>query len=269
MKTTLLALLPFLAFLSFAATPASAKIKTEVIEYQIDGEAFQGFLCYDDADDRKRPGVLVCHEWWGCNDYARQRAEMLATMGYIAFALDMYGKGRTTTDPKVAGEWAGAATGDLALLRKRASAGLKVLADHKLTDAARLGAIGYCMGGTVALELARGGADLKASVAFHASTISARNEADNANVKGRIMVCHGAEDAFVKPGEIEKFQTQMKSAKIDYVFIAYAAAVHAFTNPAADAAKLPSVGYNAAADKRSWVHMREFLAEAFAPKRAG
>ncbi|MCW5765384.1 MAG: dienelactone hydrolase family protein [Phycisphaeraceae bacterium] len=258
----LVALLPL-----FAAEPAMAKIKTEVVEYQIDGQKFQGFLSYDDADDRPRPGVVVFPEWWGCNDYARTRAEMLAAMGYIAFAADMYGQGRTTADSKQAGAWAGEVFGDNAALRRRAAAALAQLAGHKLADRTRLAAIGYCMGGTVATELARTGADLKAVVAFHASTFAGKDAAANKDIKAVVMICHGAEDDFVKPEEITNFHAFMKEAGKRFVFISYSGAVHAFTNPNADKANIPSVRYNADADRRSWRHMRDLFEEVFAPER--
>lgn len=257
------------------ATLAHAKIVTQKIEYK-DGETvLEGFLAYDDSakEGEKRPGVLVCHEWWGgggSSDYAQSRATQLAELGYVAFALDMYGKGKITSDPKQAGAWSGEVMGTPGVLQRRAAAGLKVLAEQSRVDAKRLAVIGYCMGGTVALELARSGLphteNLKAVVAFHASTLAAKGNAEeimkaNANIKGSVLVCHGAMDEFVRPAQLREFGLQMEAAKVDYQVIHYAGAVHAFTNPKADGYKLPSVGYNAAADRRSWQHMRQLFDE--------
>jgi dienelactone hydrolase len=261
----LLLALALLIGASFAST-ARAEIKLVEVEYKVDGEgdqAFRGVLAYDDAAKDKRPGVLVCHEWWGCNDYAASRAKQLAQEGFVAFAVDMYGKGNVTTDPKQAGEWAGKLYGSPEALRRRAAAGLRILADNEHVDATKLAAIGYCMGGTIALELARTGADLKAVVAFHTSTITAKNPAENTQIKARVLICHGADDTFVKPGEIDTFHDQMREAKIDYQFVAYGGAVHSFTSPNADKANIPGVNYQAAADRRSWALMKHWFREAF------
>jgi dienelactone hydrolase len=262
-----------------AVVPATlhAKIVTEKIEYR-DGDAvLEGFLAYDDSvkPEDRRPGVLVCHEWWGgggSNAYAQSRAEQLAGLGYVAFALDMYGKGRNTDDPKQAGAWAGEVFADAEAMRRRAALGLKVLAEHERVDRERLAVIGYCMGGTVALELARSGLEhtqsLRVVVAFHASTLAAKGSAEeimkaNANIKGSVLVCHGAVDQFVKPGELQAFGDQMEAAKVDYQVVHYGGAVHSFTNPGADAHKMASVGYDEKADRRSWGHMRMLMDEKF------
>ena len=253
-----------------SATATLAAVKTEKIEYTVGDTKFVGLLAYDDAAKDARPGVLVCHEWWGNNAYAAKRAAMLAELGYVAFALDMYGAGQTTTDPAVAGEWAGKLYADPANARLRAAAGLKVLAENKQTDPTRLAAIGYCMGGTVALELARSGLPhtehLRAIVPFHASTIAAKNADDNKNIKGAVLVCHGADDGFVQPQQITDFHAQMKAAGIDYAFLSLGNSVHSFTNPDADSFKIEGVRYNAAADRRSWSAMLNLFTESFAPK---
>lgn len=247
-----------------AAAAASAQVKVERVEYSHDGVTLRGFLAFDEKSQGKRPGVLVCHEWWGCNDHAKAQAERLAGEGYVAFALDMYGEGKSVNTPQEAGQLAGALYADPAKARARAAAGLKVLAESPRVDSARLAAIGYCMGGTVALELARTGADLDAVVAFHTSTIAATNADDNKSIKGSVLICHGALDTFVKPEQIADFHAQMDAAKVDYQFISYAGAVHSFTNPAVDAFNIPGAKYDAKADRRSWGHMRSLFAEAFA-----
>ncbi len=249
-------------------TAATAVIKTERIEYKHGETVLEGVMAYDDSIMEKRPGVLVCHEWWGCNEYAESRAKQLAELGYVAFALDMYGKGKTTTKGDEAGAWLGKLMQDPKAMRERAGAGLKILAESPRVNATKLAVIGYCMGGTIALELARSGLshteNLRAVVPFHASVIAATDAADNKNIKGSILVCHGQADDFVKPEQIVAFHKQMSDAKIDYEFISFGGAVHAFTNPAADGSFSPSVKHDPKADKRSWGAMRSFLSERFA-----
>ncbi len=256
-----LAALTALGSTLFFVAPVRAEVKTQMIEYTYAGATFQGFIAYDDATAGKKPGVLVCHEWWGNNDNTHDKCKMLAKEGYIAFALDMYGKGQVTTDPKQAGEWSAKLSSDPKTLRERAVAGLKVLAEHAACDATKIAVIGYCMGGSVALELARTGADVKAVVCFHTSNLSAKNAADNKAIKARVLVCSGADDEFIKPEEKANFMKQMKEAGIDYQFIEYGGAVHSFTNPKADSFKIPSVAYNEKADKRSWAAMKALFAE--------
>lgn len=259
---SLLAVLGILAIVM----PAMAEIKTEEIEYRHGDTVLQGFLAYDDAAGEKRPGVLIVHEWWGHNDYVRSRAEQLAKLGYVAFALDMYGKGVRTDDPEAAGKLARPFYQDTALTRERASAGLKILADHARVDRTKLAAIGYCFGGKVALELARSGADLAAVVSFHGSLGTAEPAGEGA-VKATVLVCHGADDPFIPAAEKAAFLDEMKKAKADLIFVEYAGAVHAFTNPAADGIKLPGAKYDETADRRSWRHMRDLLEEKFGSVR--
>ncbi|CAN5717482.1 dienelactone hydrolase family protein [soil metagenome] len=264
-------LTPFLitaAFMLFTAASAlHAAIKTETISYTSGGKTYKGTLAYDDAaGTAKRPGVLVCHEWWGVNDFARERAARLAEAGYVAFALDMYGDGKNTTDPKEAGKMAGALTSDTPNLRAIAAAGLKVLAERPEVNAEKLGAIGFCMGGTVALELARSGADLDAVVTFHASTLTAKTPADNAAIKARILICDGGADPLVQPEERPKFYKQMNDANLDWQFISYGEAQHAFTNKDADKARIDGVKFNARAEKRSWQAMMTVFDETLKSK---
>jgi dienelactone hydrolase len=263
----------FTALLALSCSSAAlAEIKVEHIKYTCGQTTLEGVLVYDAAATDKRPGVLVCPEWWGRNDYADNRAKQLAALGYVAFAIDMYGEGKTTTDPKQAGEWSGQVMRDPKEMRSRAGAGLKVLAESARVDSTKLAAVGYCMGGTVALELARSAQphteSLLAIVPFHASTIAAANAEDNKNIKGTVLVCHGQDDAFVRPEQIESFHKQMKDAGIDYAFVSFAGAVHAFTNPGADAFGVPGVKYNQKADRRSWSAMKDLFAEVFSSKRA-
>lgn len=256
-----------LASLTMTNNQSVAAIRVERIEYTQGGVVLQGILAYDDSVKDKRPGILVCQEWWGVNEYMEARVKMLAEAGYVAFALDMYGKGKVTKDPEQAGKWAGAMFADQAAMRERAAAGLKVLAERPEVDSTKLAATGYCMGGTVALELARSGLKhsehLRAIVTFHSSTIAAKTPDDNKNIKGSVLVCNGAIDTFVRPEEIESFHKQMADAKVDYQFVSYAGAVHSFTNPNAASYGVPGVKHDEKADKRSWAAMKALFQEVF------
>lgn len=255
-----------LVLLSFAA-PARAEIKTQEIDYKDGDLALRGFLAWDDkaGGAEKKPGVLVIHEWWGHNQTARDKAMTLAELGYVAFALDMYGKGVSADKPDAAQKLATPFYSDRALMRSRAAAGLKVLLDQKNVDPKRVAAIGYCFGGSCALELARSGADLAAVVVFHGG-LSTPTPSDAKNIKGKVLICNGADDGFVKPEEKAAFHDEMRNAKVDYIFIDYAGALHAFTNPNAAKFGIPGIAYNEKADKRSWEHMKLLFAEAFGAK---
>lgn len=249
----------------------NAKIVTKPVAYEHAGVKLEGYLAYDDAKasgDKQAPGVLVIPEWWGLTEYPKRRAEQLAKLGYVAFATDMYGAGVTTADPKKAGELAGQFYGK-PLMAERAQAGLDQLLATGLVPPAQVAAIGYCFGGSTAQALAYSGAPLAGIVSFHGSLVPASAEAAAKN-HARILVCHGAVDPFISAEEIAAFMKGMNDGKFDYQFISYAGAVHAFSNPGADkiaqATGLP-IAYNAAADRRSWAHMRSFFNEIFAVKK--
>jgi dienelactone hydrolase len=241
---------------------ALAAIKTEVIDYKDGDVVLQGYLAYDDTKTANVPGVLVVHEWWGQSDYSRKRAEQLAGLGYVAFALDMYGKGVTANTPDEAGKLATPFYKDRALMRSRATAGLNVLKSQKQVDPKRLAAIGYCFGGSTVLELARGGADLAGVVSFHGGLDFPIAE-DTKNIKGSVLICTGADDPMVTPDKVDAFEDQLRKAKVDYQIQVYGGAVHAFSNPAADAHNIPGIKYNEKADKRSWEAMKSFFSELF------
>ncbi|MEW6051663.1 MAG: dienelactone hydrolase family protein [Candidatus Zixiibacteriota bacterium] len=235
---------------------------TASVEYR-DGEVvLEGYLAYDDALLGKRPGVLVIHEWKGLNDYARSRADQLAQLGYVAFALDMYGKGVRPQTNEDAAAQAGIYYKDLSLMRRRANAGLEALRKQPQVDTSRLAVIGYCFGGKTALELARSGADLKGAVSFHGN-LSAVDPEDGKKIRCKILVCHGASDPHVPPDQVEAFEAEMTNAKVDWQLIAYGGAVHGFTNPANGSDPGAGVAYDEKADKRSWAAMREFFDEIF------
>lgn len=255
--------------LALAATAARAAIVTKDVDYEHNGVKLQGFLAYDDAKvkDAKLPGVLVIHEWWGLNDYVKGRAKKLAGLGYVAFALDMYGKGVLASDQKKAAELAGQFYGK-PLMAERAQAGLDQLMATGLVDPARVAAIGYCFGGSAVQALAYTGAPLAGIVSFHGGLAPAPADAA-ARVKAKILICHGALDPSSAPEKIDAYLKSMNDAKLDYQFKIYAGAYHAFTNPDADkiAAANPGmkgfVAYSPSADRRSWQDMRDFFGEIF------
>jgi len=251
-----------LGLITMFATAARADIKTKDIEYKHGDVVLQGTLAWDDSVKDKRPGVMVVHEWWGCNDYAKARAKQLAALGHVAFACDMYGKGVTTTDPAQAGKLAGAIRKDNKVYRERAAAGLKVLADQPMVDAKNLAAIGYCFGGTTVLQLACSGADLKAVVSFHGGLFKPTPE-DAKAIKCKVLICNGAADTFIDAGDRKALCDAFEAAKVDYEFVDYAGALHAFTNPDAGKAGLNGVAYDEKADRRSWDLMQAWFKESF------
>jgi dienelactone hydrolase len=256
----------YLALLgTLGAALAQAAVKTEVVEYKHGDVVLEGYLAYDDAVSGKRPGVLVVHEWTGHNPYARKRAEQLAGLGYVAFALDMYGKGVHAKDPQEASKFAAVYKNDRKLMRARAAAGLDVLRKQPQTDTTRLAAIGYCFGGTTALELARSGADLVGVVSFHGGLATPTPE-DAKNFKGKVLALHGADDPFVPAAEVAGFEDEMRKAGVDWQLVKYGGAVHSFTNPDAGSDASKGAAYNPGADHRSWQAMKDFFGEVFAKK---
>lgn len=247
------------------ALPLQAAIQGEEVKYKQGDTVMIGYIAYDDSLSGKRPGVLVVHEWWGHNDYARKRARMLAELGYTAFALDMYGDGKQASHPEDAGKFAGAVRKNMPMAEARFNAAKEVLKNHKTVDPNKIAAIGYCFGGGLLLELARRGLDLDGIVSFHGS-LATQNPAGPGDIKTKILVCHGASDPFSKPEDVAALKAEMKNAKADFTFKEYAGAKHSFTNPEADKFgkkfNLP-LEYNAQADKQSWRDMKEFLQKAF------
>ena len=246
---------------------AQAAIKGEPVEYKQGETVLEGYMAYDDAIQGKRPGILVVHEWKGHNDYVRKRAEQLAGLGYIAFAVDMYGKGVHAKDHEEAAKLSGALKQDRRLMRDRARAGLEVLKQHPLTDVTRLGAIGYCFGGMTVLELARDGADLLGVVTFHGALNTPHPE-DAKHVKGAVLVLHGEDDPFIKPEEVRDFEIEMQDAGVSYWLVKLPGAVHSFTVPEAGNDPSKGMAYNAEADQKSWQLMQEFFAKLFKPAAA-
>lgn len=243
-----------LVVLMFAGT-AIAEISTEAVPYTHGEVELEGYLAIPEGEPKG--AVLVVHEWWGLNDYAKRRADMLAELGYVAFAVDMYGKGMVTDSAEQAGQWAGAVAGDRERYRARALAGLDAFkATGRITDGMKIGAIGYCYGGTTVTELAYSGADLAGVVSFHGGP---KPPLDTDNIKASILLCHGDADPFLSNDKLRAVLDAYNAKKVDWMLIRYAYAQHAFTNPAADSHHIPGVSYNAKADHRSWSHMQSFF----------
>ncbi len=241
---------------------AWAEIKTQTIEYKHGDAVLEGYLAYDDAASGARPGVLVVHDWTGLRENPKKRAEQLAGLGYVAFAIDMYGKGIRPTDPKDAGAQAAIYKKDRQLMRDRAKAGLQVLLSQKNVDDSRIAAIGYCFGGTTVLELARSGADLRGVVSFHGG-LDTPNPEDAKNIKGKVLILHGADDPFAPKEQVLALEDEMRNAGVDYQVHLYGGAVHSFTIPEAGDDPSKGAAYNASADKRSWEAMKQFFTEIF------
>ena len=246
----------------FIPSPVLAEIQTGLIPYQHGDVQLQGFLAWDDAGAGKRPGVLVVHEWWGLNEYARDRARQLAGLGYVAFAADMYGKGQVTTHPDQAATWMKQVQADVKQWQARALEGLAVLRSQEMVDQRRMAAIGYCFGGATVLQLAYSGADVRGVVSFHgALPLPAGSQAQSA--KAKILIAHGNADPFLNEEHVRTFRQALDAASLDWQMVTYAGARHSFTNPGADAHGIDALQYNQQADERSWKHMQLFFDEIF------
>lgn len=254
----LLAALPFALVL---VMPASAAVQTKKITYKDGDTVCHGVLAWDDAIAGPRPGVLVVHEWWGLNDYAVKRAQQLAGLGYVAFAADMYGDGKVVDHPKDAGALASKVRANVDAWRKRALAGLDALKAQPQCDQNRLAAIGYCFGGSTALQLALAGTPgVLAVVSFHGA-LPTPTEAEAKQVKAAILVCHGADDKFISDEAIKGFRAALDKAGVKYDFQSYPGAVHSFTVPDADKKGIDGIRYHKAADEASWAAMRKLFQE--------
>jgi dienelactone hydrolase len=245
-----------------------AAVQTKTIKYKVGDQEFVGHLAWNDSLTGKRPGILVCHEWWGLNDYARSRADQLAKLGYVAFAGDMYGAGKSTEHPSEAMQMATHVRQNVEEWKKRALTALEVLKQQPTVDTSRLAAIGYCFGGSTALELAYSGADLRAVVTFHAALPTPSAEEARA-IKPTLVICTGAKDAFIPAEAIQQFRDALETAHADYEIDIYSGAVHSFTVPTADRHNNPGMAYNKNADERSWARMLRLFDEKFgaaAPK---
>jgi dienelactone hydrolase len=248
---------------------ASAQITTKTIEYNDGDTVLEGYVAWDAAKNGVPgvPGVLIVHQWTGLTDYERSRAKQIAELGYVGFALDIYGKGVRPEAMQDAAKESGKYKGDRELYRRRLTLGLDQLKKLTNVDTTRLAAIGYCFGGTGVLELARTGADVDGVVSFHGG-LDSTNPEDGKNIQAKILICHGADDPFVPEADIEAMQKEFSDADVDWQMISYSEAVHSFTQTMAGTDKTRGAAYDEKADKRSWKAMKLFFEEVFEPVSA-
>lgn len=244
---------------------ARAEVRGEEVTYSDGQVTMKGYIAYDDGIKGKRPGVLVVHEWWGHNEYARSRARQLAAMGYTALAVDMYGDGKTASHPSEAGAFAGEVRRNLPIARARFEAALRTLRQHPTVAADDIAALGYCFGGSVVLEMARMGLDLDAVVSYHGS-LQLSTPAEPGRIKARVAVFTGEADPMIPPAQVEAFRRDMEKAGAPLTLVSYPGVKHSFTNPEADqlAARfnLP-LGYDRQADEDSWMQTARVLKDSF------
>lgn len=254
LKATAVTVLPLL----FMSSMARAEIQTREIQYSHEGQELTGFLAWDDAVEGKRPGVLVVHEWWGLNDYIKQRTQDVAGLGYVAFAPDMYGDGRVTDHGEEAGAWMGQITENVEHWQDRALRGLEVLRSQPRVDSTTIAAVGYCFGGATVMQLAYAGADLDAVVSFHGS-LPVPDEEQAQAIRAPILAAHGTADQFVPPEQVQAFQQALEEAGVDWHMVLHGGARHGFTNPGASKYGVENIQYNEKAARRSWEHMKIFF----------
>lgn len=257
MKKILITLLA----LSFSSL-SWAEIQIKEVSYKDGDQQLKGYLAWDDSIKGKRPGVMVVHEWWGLNDYAKNRAKMLAEEGYVAFAADMYGADKVTTHANDAKGWMTQITQNQDAWQKRALLGLEQLKSSSKVDTSKLASIGYCFGGATVMQMAYAGADLKGVVSFHGSLPPASPE-QAAAIKSSVLIAHGEADAFIPAERIVKFKKALADANVDWEMNIYSGAKHGFTNPGAGEFGMDALAYNEKADRRSWEKMKAFFAEIF------
>lgn len=264
----ILIILAMITYISMAfSQPKPSKIKEETVTYNSDGTICKGYIAYDENIKGKLPVVIIIPEWWGLNDYPKMRARQLAELGYLAFAVDMFGDGKIATNPQEAQEFATPFYKDPNLAKSRIDAAIKKVKENPKADPSNIAGIGYCFGGYAILNAAKLGADLKGVVSFHGGLGGVTP--DKSLLKAKILICHGASDKFVSMSDLEALKRQLDSIGADYSVKIYANATHAFTNPAATETgkkfNMP-IEYNAIADKDAWNDMKVFLAKVFAKK---
>ena len=236
----------------------------EEIVYRTDSTEMKGYMAFDEADTAKRPGILVVHEWWGHNAYVRERADMLAELGYVAFAVDMYGDGQQAEHPESAMKFSGMVMQNMELANDRFSKAMELLAEHPLTKDGEMSAIGYCFGGSLILAMANSGVELDGVAAFHSGVQLPISPSVDLNAK--VLVQNGADDPFISPESVTAYKSAMDSLGKSYEYIAYDGAVHAYTNKGADELgekfDLP-LKYNKEAESKSWDRLKSFLADLY------
>ncbi len=251
------------AALGLLTTTGRAEVVMKTVEYKQGEAVLEGVVAYETAGPERRPGVLVVHDWMGVTADTRKRLDQLARMGYVAFAADIYGKGVRPANGKEAGATAGKFKGDRKLMRARVMAGLDELLKQPHVDPARVAAIGFCFGGTTAMELAWGGAPVAGIVLFHAG-LDAPNPADGKNVKGRVLALQGGDDPFIPAADEAAWMQALRAGGADWERVKYGGAVHAFTVVGAGNDPSKGAAYDARAEKRAFKAMADFFAEIFA-----
>ena len=236
-------------------------MKTQQIEYRVDGKPFVGYLA-DGSNGRKTAGVLVAHEGGGMTEHPKERARMLAELGYVAFAMDTFGEPITSREQAMS--VITQLSNDLATLRRRARTALDLLRAQVNVDPKRSAAIGFCFGGTTVLELARSGADVGCVVGFHSGLATIAPQ-DAKNIRCKVMVCLGLDDPIIPREQRDAFIDEMRAGKVDFQMLLYANAGHSFTNREVDAMGIPGFAYDARTDQRSWRAMRQFFDEVLGP----
>ncbi len=280
MKTSYYALIAVLFTVACTSSPSSERQAVETEDkqeeavpmgetsYSADTTLLKGYFAVGEGEG-KRPGILVMHEWWGHNEHAREKADALADLGYVAFALDMYGDGKNTNHPEDASNFMTAVVNNMDVAKARFESALELLKSHPNVDAEKIGVIGFCFGGTMALSMVNAGYDLDAVAVFHAGLGLPIMPEEPGAVKAKILVANGAEDPMISDQQIEDFRAVMDAAKVDYKYVSYKGAVHAFTNKGADAIANQyemlngALAYNADADSASWEEMKILFAEVF------
>lgn len=248
----------------FLSLAAQAKLVEKTVEYRQGDQAFEGFLAYDDKKipaGKKAPGVLVVHDWLGLTEKTKEKARELAQLGFVAFAADIYGKGVRPTG-EAAGKQAGLYKGDRKLFRDRLNLALEELRKIPGVNDEKLGAVGFCFGGTGVIELARSGAPLKGVVSFHGG-LDSPDPAAGKNIRGGVLALHGADDPFVSAKDLAAFEEEMRANHVDWALVKFGNAVHSFTDKTAGTDNSKGAAYNPAADRRAWALMRAFFAERF------
>jgi dienelactone hydrolase len=267
MAPMLTRLAPFLVvWLTLTALPRTthAEVRTQEVEYRQGETVLQGFVAWDDAIKGKRPGVLIVHEWWGHNQHARNQAVRVAKAGYVAFALDMYGKGKVATHPEDAKAFMMEASSDFPREKARFEAALAQLKKRPEVDPKKIAAMGYCFGGAVVLDMLRSGEPLALVATFHGA-LGSKLKA-KPGIKARVLVFHGKDDPMITQEQLAAFKQEMTTAKVRLEVVEYPGAKHGFTNPDADKAGMPGLAYDAKADEASFAALRTALKEEIGPK---
>ena len=263
---TIIVLVPIVLAACAGSVSRTVDVVTEEVTYEAGGATCTGFIAYDASREGPRPGVLIVHEWWGHNDYVRQRARMLAELGYTAFALDMYGDGKSAEHPQDAQKFMSEVLANMSVGVARFEAAQRLLEQHATTDPERIAAIGYCFGGAVVLAMARQGKDLDAVASFHGS-LATEERAKPGTVRARVLICHGGRDQMVPREQVAEVEQEMRVGGAPSVrTVIYEHAQHGFTNPDATAMgqkfDIP-IGYDAEADAASWGELQRLLTETF------